>query len=122
MSKSAVSVYILIALLVGTNAMWLYGVNRQNSALKTPIEVRCTRTEESTQIYDSIVLPLTDAIAAAAKPGASKESIVRAASFAGFGTNPICMNEPSVVGVRGVGLRFNDSGQLTGATVAHCPP
>lgn len=122
MSKSVISIYVLLALLLGTNAMWLYRMKHEVSLSSEPIAMHCTRTEESTEIYDSIVLPLTDAIAAASKPGASRESILQSANSAGFGTNPICMSDASVVRVREVGLQFNDNGQLTGATVAHCPP
>ena len=122
MSKSTISIYVLLALLLGTNALWLQRLNAEQLVPSKPIEMHCTRTQEAAEIYDSVVLPMADAIAAAAKPRATKESIVHAANSAGFGTNPICMSAASVVAVRGIGLRFNDVGQLTGATVTHCPP
>ena len=122
MSKSVISIYVLLALVFGTNAMWLYRMKHEVSPRVEPITVQCTKTEESTEIYDSIVLPLTDAIAAASKPGASRESIIQSASSADFITSPICMEDPTIVRVRGVGLQFNESGQLTGATVVQCPP
>ena len=122
MSRPAISIYVLLALLLGTNAMWLHRLNADASVASKPIAIQCNRTEETVEVYDTIVRPLTDAIAAAAKPGASKESIIRAANAAGFGTNLICMGDASVIRVRGVGLRFSENGQLTGATAAHCPP
>ena len=122
MSKPTIAIYVLLALLIGSNAIWLQRAKNEIAPSIEPIEMHCTRTEESAEIYNSIVLPLTDAITAAAQSGASKESILQSANSAGSGTTLICIEDPAVVQVRGVGLRFNDNGQLTGATVAHCMP
>ena len=122
MSRSAISIYVLFALLVGTNAMWLFRETLGTSGSSEPIEMECTLTEESARFFDSIVLPLSDAVVAAAAPNATKDTVIRAAQSAARGTNLICMSDPAVVQVRGVGLRFNADGRLTGATVMHCPP
>ena len=84
--------------------------------------MKCEPSEQTAEIYDEIVVPLMGAIESSAKPGATKDSVISAASFSDLGDDGLCMDDQRVVRVHGVGLIFDGSERLVGATATLCPP
>ena len=122
MSRSAVTIISLVLLLTITNGMWAYN-QFLPSAKENTHEYSCAPDEHRLEILERIAQPLESAIAAAAVPGATKQSVIAAASERNTPEiNRFCVGDQSAVTVDLVGLRFNASGQLVGASTQRCIP
>ena len=120
MSHSRIAIIVLACLLVVSNALWAYSLGFGSSA-RTIADVKCVQSEEISEIYDNVVDPLLGAIESSAKPDATKASVVFGASHAQFLDRRLCINDGRVTPVHRIGLVFNESGKLVGATARLCP-
>ncbi len=120
MSYSKIIILVLAGLLVVTNALWAYALTAPG-APEAKAEYRCSIDEHRTELDQEIVYPLAAAIAASGRLGATKQSIVAAASNPSSVDHQFCIRESDVVVKRRVGLRFDANGKLVGASTMLCP-
>ena len=120
MSQSRIAIMVLACALVVSNALWAYNLSFGSTA-GTMAHVGCVQSEEISEIYDNVVDPLLGAIESSAKPGATKASVVFGASHAQFLDRRFCVNDERVTSVHRIGLVFNESERLVGATAKLCP-
>jgi hypothetical protein len=121
MSKSNITLNALMLTLLVSNGLWAYALYAHRGPTHRPLLACASRAEFADQ-YDSVVLPLIAAISASAEPGADRDSIAGAARKAVHSRGSFCMEQPDVVRVRDVGLKFDQAGRLVGASITHCPP
>ena len=119
MSKSAAAIALLLILLVASNAWWATSRQPQRSTVG-PEQLQSI--SDSLKLADRAVVQSFAAIEASAAPGATKESILTAARQADRSKQNICFYDLGVVKVGAIGLKFDNSGRLVGATRAYCPP
>ena len=122
-SRSAVAILVLSTLLVSTNLLWAYPHLLPN-APELPAEYRCASDEHRLELMLRVAHPLAEAIAASAQPGATRESIIAAASGTSVHEhNRFCANggtDPKIERVKFIALRFDDAGRLVGASSEPC--
>jgi hypothetical protein len=122
MSRSAIAILSLVMLLVISNGMWAYALSIPAQPESTR-EFSCAPDEHRFEIMQRIALPLESAIAASAIPGATKQSVISAASDTNTPvSNRFCVGDPDTVTVGLVGLRFSENGKLIGASSKICVP
>ena len=121
MSKSSITIIALALALVLSNALWAYNLSFGDEPDVTPL-MKCEPSEQSAEIIDALVMPLIATIASSAQSGATKESIVADVSRADLTNYNFCIEDRGVVRVRGIGLKFDESKKLVGATATYCPP
>ena len=122
MSRSAVALISLVLLLALTNGMWAYA-NFRPSQPESTHSYSCAPDEHRLEILERMAHPLESAIAASAAPGATKQSVVAAASERNTPEiNRFCIGDQDAVTIDLVALRFNDSGKLIGASTQRCIP
>jgi hypothetical protein len=122
MSKSNIAVIVLVITLIASNGLWAYASMSGNTPARSS-DLKSEQNKPTVDAYYDAILPLEAAIAASASPHASRESIVSAASGSRRPDKPgTCMWDKDVVRVRGVGLQFDRSGKLIGATTSDCAP
>ena len=112
MAKSNLTIGVLITLLLATNAWWAYhaidaGVSDSYALVSL--------NDNKQALAQSLAV-----IEAAARPGATKQSIVRAAQDAGSSSEPF--EKDGFVWVSSIGLKFDPSGRLIGASRSWSPP
>jgi hypothetical protein len=120
MSHSRIVILALAVVLVLSNALWAYTTTFPQ-APETRAEYRCSLDEHRAELNREIVQPLEAAIAAAARPGATKQAIVAAASDPSRTKHQFCIQDSDVMVKRRVGLRFDLGGKLVGASTIVCP-
>ena len=120
MSKSRITIIVLACALIVSNALWARSLSFGKEA-ETMAAMKCVQSEEIAEVYDNVVGPLLDAIASSAEPGATKASVVFDASHAQFRYRTPCMDDERVTRVHRIGLIFNESERLVGATTKLCP-
>jgi hypothetical protein len=118
MSKSGAAIALLSVALVASNIWWLvsYGTTKAVSP------ERLDSIASSLNLADRAVVQSIAAIDASAAPGATRASIIKAVREADRANQTICFNDPGVVDAGAIGLKFDDSGRLVGATRGYCPP
>ena len=121
MSKSRIAIIALACALVISNTLWAYSLTF-GKVPEPAAQMKCEPSEQTAEIYDAIVVPLMGAIESSANPGATKDSVVSAASLSNLRDDSLCMDDQRVVRVHGVGLIFDKSEKLVGATATQCPP
>jgi hypothetical protein len=121
MSKTRICIVALVLALAGSNGMWAYALSLYARPTPTP-HVMCEPRTLRKENFETIILPLLEAISSSARPGASRQSVIHAVAQAQRSRDFFCMEEPGVVRVRGIGLKFDSADKLVGATVAYCPP
>src|SRR4249919_1402758 len=115
MSRTRILVIVLATLLLGSNALWAYTlVFPKASEIKA--EYGCSPSEEREELERLVVSPLKTAIAAAAAPGATKQSVISAASGKGEPGYLFCIQDSDIIINKRVGLRFDRNGRLNGAS------
>jgi hypothetical protein len=120
MSRSSIAILSLVMLLALSNGMWAYALSSSAQPEQTH-EFTCASDEHRLEVLERIAHPLESAIAASAAPGATKQSVVAAASDASTPlSNRFCIGDQDVVTVDLVGLRFNENGKLIGASSKIC--
>ena len=107
-------------LLAISNGMWAYSLSL-SSQPEQMHEFTCASDEHRSQILERIAHPLESAISASAAPGATKQSVLAAASDASTPlSNRFCIGDQDSITVDLVGLRFNENGKLVGASSKKC--
>ncbi|CAN7227678.1 hypothetical protein LJR143_000725 [Pseudoxanthomonas sp. LjRoot143] len=133
MSTRNVLIYVLLFLLIGTNALWWVAGRHQGategevlSNAATSSNPDCYPDQVAWDISRRQMVPLIAAVQAAGADGASRQSIVDAVRRAA--DNPdavrrkmVCMERDGVERVGAIGLQFDDHGRLRGATTVMCP-
>ncbi len=132
MSSRNILIYVLLFLLIGSNALW-WASDRQHESIEgepllnaaTSSTPDCYPNQVARDISRLQVVPLIAAVQAAALEGANRDSVVNAARRAA--DNPdvlprkmVCMESDGVERVGAIGLQFDGHGHLQGATTAIC--
>ena len=108
-------------LLAITNGMWAYNLPIVSDLPEEAHEYSCAPDEHRMEIIEQVAHPLEAAIAASGVPGATKQSVVAAASEPNTPvSNRFCYDDQDAVTVGLVGLRFNAEGRLIGASTKRC--
>ena len=117
MNKIAITRLVLLFTLVTTNVAWFLAYRSISPPISSPAPP--PYVSDNSEINVEQLLPLKNVIAASTIPGATKESIVRAAD----GDKPIfidCLHGQDAVRVRGIALYFNPDGKLVSAGTGNC--
>ena len=118
MRSSAVLTISLAVLLVGTNLFWINAFQPISQPTVPPAPLSCSAAPS--EFNAEIAAPLARAIAAAALPGANKQSILRAANGDTNMSPLTCTNDAAGERVRGIALFFDSDDRLTNATIGAC--
>jgi hypothetical protein len=119
MSKSAIAITLLSIALVASNIWWAIAVQGNKKAVSPE---RLPSIASSLKLADRAVVQSFAAIQASAAPGATRASIIKAVREADRANQTTCFNDPGVVHLGAIGLKFDNSGRLIGATRGYCPP
>src|SRR5690606_17990822 len=108
MSRLRIALIASLLLLVASNVLWAVRLVREE-APELPRSYGCTEFEQYVELRQELVQPLAAAINSSLKPGATKESILTAATDASIRSESLdCVREAdSDIGVRAIGLRFD---------------
>lgn len=116
MSQLRVWIAVLIALLIGSNAVWASLMLRKEAPASEK-SYGCTETEQYVEILHDVVFPIAAAINASSEPDSSESSIVAAARENGLFANQTCILPTDVrIGAR-FGLRFEGDRLVAVSTV-----
>ena len=107
MSRSAVVIVALAALLVGSNAWWAYRL--------FDVAISFTHLEDSYRADHAALRQALAVIHASAVPGATRESILASATKSAAGPVRVFEKE-GFLWVGDLGLRFSEGGQLLEAS------
>lgn len=132
MSSRNILIYVLAFLLVGSNLLWLEsGLNQRAKANEPALFAAsssnpdCYPNEVARDLYFKQLLPLSAAVKASAQRGATRESIVSAATKAAEDSSVarqanVCVNRNDVESVGSFGLQFDAQGRLIGIATSVC--
>ena len=112
MAKSHWIIGVLAAVLIASNAWW--ACNAFDAGITSSYS-RVALEDNKQALAQSLAV-----IEAAARPGATRQSIVQAARIAGG--NPEPFEKDGYVWVAGIGLEFDSAGHLESATRSWSPP
>ena len=119
---------VLATTLALSNGFWAYRLILANRPTPTPLDqqrapyAKLSCDCKLLELADRAVLQSFAAIQASAVPGATRATIINAVRAPVRANQNICLEDPGVVNVGSIGLKFDNSGRLVGATKGFCPP